>query len=375
MDKLRILLFADEIEMDSPSVYAVDLADELLRQGHTVRLVCAGSRCDVLLSDLKSRKGTKDAASDGDVVLEMPGLKAPIVSFYRMFELRRIISSYKPDIIHATSETCAELARKAADAADTPYMFTCHRYIEDDAWRMSPNLSRVIAVSDDLREHIVNHADIPKELVGVVPNGVSIRKYDFTSNIEADRIPLIGTIGKLVARKGHSYFVKAAASILQSGYKAHFLVCGEGPEERSLRNLAAELEITEHITFSNFPFRAHSVIREMDVFVLTSLQESLGFSALEALAYGKAVVAFGVGGIYSFLKDGETGLVVNLKDVDGLAKAVSRLIDSPELRYDLGKKGRALVEERFSLEVTTNKVIEQYRIAIIDHRGRKIAKR
>jgi glycosyltransferase involved in cell wall biosynthesis len=110
----------------------------------------------------------------------------------------------------------------------------------------------------------------------------------------------------------------------------------------------------------------------MDIFVLTSLQETLGFPALEALAYCKAVVAFGVGGIYSFLRDGETGLVVNVKDTEGLVRAIVRLIEDPDLRVKLGRQGRALVEEKFSMASIVERLLVHYRKAISETQGGRV---
>ncbi len=362
MQRLKILLISDSLDNDSPSVYAVDVADELLRQGHDIRFVCPGAKCAFALDSL--RKSTKDpqAPIEQHNLIELHGLNTPLVSFLRRIELKRSLGSFQPDIVHSLGEGIAGHALWLAKSLSVPCVVTCHRYLKSVPFGRDPMLSRVISVSDALREHLVNDIGLGKELVNVIPNGLNLRNYEPSySTAATEKTVLVGTLGAMVERKGHAFLLKAAAKVMEQKRDAHFLIAGEGPLESKLRVLAGKLGITPFVTFSNYPFRAHSVIRELDIFVLPSISESLGFSALEALAYGKPVISFGIGGVYSFIKDGETGIIVPVRDIDRLSDAIVQLIDDSDRRERLGRQGRALVERSFSIDVTVARLTDLYR--------------
>lgn len=97
-----------------------------------------------------------------------------------------------------------------------------------------------------------------------------------------------------------------------------------------------------------------------DVFVLPSLQESLSYMTMEAMACGKPVVAFDSGGVRDLVLDGETGFLITKKDAAGMASALDRLIANPDLLAKLGAQARAHVEANFSESVVANKYLECY---------------
>ncbi|MFA4985968.1 MAG: glycosyltransferase family 4 protein [Candidatus Brocadiia bacterium] len=374
MEKPRVLIVADTLDIDSPSVYAIDLAQELCKKGSPVMLVCSGSKTPGALDELRATFDAGKYSRDKSCLLELPGLAIPFISWFSRGECLHSASAFKPDVIHATGEPAERLARFLAHGLQVPYFVTYHRYWRKGTWSNSRDCFGVIAVSNDLRENLVNSARVPKDLISVIPNGIQIGKYfaDFRSKPE-DEVMVVGTLGKLIERKGHIYLIKAAAKVLEARKNVHFLLAGDGPLSKRLRDTAIELGIANSMTFSSYPFRASSVIREMDIYVLPSVEESLGFTALEALAYGRPVVAFGTGGVFEFLKDGETGLVVPIRDVDALAAAIVRLLDDAELRLRLARKGRALVEEKFSISKFVDRLTDLYGVAIVDYRGKNVS--
>jgi len=87
-----------------------------------------------------------------------------------------------------------------------------------------------------------------------------------------------------------------------------------------------------------------------DLFVIPSLEEAFGQTALEAISCGIPVVAFDTGGIPDTVIDGETGLLVPVGSVSGLTAAIQRLLGDPGLRAELGERGRAHAVENFGLD-------------------------
>jgi glycosyltransferase involved in cell wall biosynthesis len=95
--------------------------------------------------------------------------------------------------------------------------------------------------------------------------------------------------------------------------------------------------------------------------VLPSIQEGQGIVLLEAEASAKPVVAFDVGGVNEAVRVGETGLLVKLGNVGGLADAVIRLLSDENLRQKMGVNGRKFVLENYTWDICAEKMLSVYR--------------
>ena len=98
-------------------------------------------------------------------------------------------------------------------------------------------------------------------------------------------------------------------------------------------------------------------LRAANILVLPSFSENLPMSVIEALAHGAAVVCTPVGALPELIEHERTGLIVKPGDVEGLASALGRLIDDPELRQRLGENGRALHRTRLAIEICAERLV------------------
>lgn len=107
----------------------------------------------------------------------------------------------------------------------------------------------------------------------------------------------------------------------------------------------------------------------IDLFVMPSLEEAFGQTALESIACQTPVVAFAAGGITDTVRHEQTGLVVDVGDSSGLAAAMERLINDPQLRERLGFAGRVVAEKEFSYDLNATKYIQLYQNLLDSARG------
>jgi N-acetyl-alpha-D-glucosaminyl L-malate synthase BshA len=146
----------------------------------------------------------------------------------------------------------------------------------------------------------------------------------------------------------------AAAS--KSGVK--LIMCGDGPERADAETLAARLGVSDRIQFVGK--QPQSVILGYlsiaDLFLLPSLSESFGLSALEAMACEVPVIATRVGGIPEVIEEGGCGYLFEVGDVDGMAKRGLRVLAEQGERERLGRRGREIALSRF----TSDQIIPQY---------------
>ena len=155
-----------------------------------------------------------------------------------------------------------------------------------------------------------------------------------------DDVMRIVTVANLIWQKGLSYLIAAAKKVCEHMRNVKFIVVGEGPLRDELLRQIKELKLEDKVVLTgSLPYEeALKLMTSADIFVLPSVYDQLPIVILEAMALGKPVVATNVCGIPEVVEDARTGLLVKPSDVDSLAEAILKLIESPELRERLSQE-------------------------------------
>ncbi|MBU6435580.1 MAG: glycosyltransferase, partial [Nitrospirae bacterium] len=125
---------------------------------------------------------------------------------------------------------------------------------------------------------------------------------------------------------------------------------GEGELHDALQRLAIDLGVERACRFVGVREDIADILAAADLFVLPSLSEGFPFVLLEALAMGCPVVASRVNGVPELIEDHKTGLLVPPRDPQALARAILDMLSDPAAASKLGADGRALVQERFTVD-------------------------
>lgn len=242
-------------------------------------------------------------------------------------------------------------------AMHSPILFHLHgRAVETAApvpTAMSTRFAdRVIAVS----KAVAVYSSTPSE---VVYTGVEIRNT-LPKGCRMDGV-VVGCAGRLVALKGFDQLIRAVASVRKIRSDIRLEIAGSGPELHRLEALAAELGVTDAVRFLGWLDDVPHTMRGWDIYVQPSLEEGLPYSVLEAMAEELPVVATSVGGIPEVVVAGETGYLVSRGDEDGMAQQIVKLAADPQLRKDMGARGRARVSDRFSPDTFARRIETVYR--------------
>lgn len=180
--------------------------------------------------------------------------------------------------------------------------------------------------------------------------------------------PVIGIVGTVHPIKGHVAFLKMAAAVARRAPEARFIIAGRYDERsryyRSLTRLRRQLALDDRVVFTGFVDPIAPLVERLAVLVITSTTESFPRVALEAMAAGRPVAAFDVGGVSDLVQDGVTGRLIRFGDVDAMAEAVCRLIAEPVEAARLGAGGRARVERSFQLAPYVSRVESVLREAV-----------
>jgi glycosyltransferase involved in cell wall biosynthesis len=165
----------------------------------------------------------------------------------------------------------------------------------------------------------------------------------------ADDVVILLSVGRLVRRKGFQRVIEQLPELEAKGIKVHYLICGIGPMERELRQLAQTLKVSHLITFAGYvpDHQLASFYNTADLFVLPTFYddnaksiEGFGIVYVEASYFGKPVVASRIGGVVDAVQHEITGLLVNPNDAADLFQALYRLCCDLPLRQALGRQGQ-----------------------------------
>jgi glycosyltransferase involved in cell wall biosynthesis len=245
---------------------------------------------------------------------------------------------------------------------------------------LKPFLKKAVLDSDSVIAISEGTQNIGCKMTGrkdikIIPDGVDTDYFSPANdgNEIRERFNLNGyyiilACGRLVERKGFEYLIKAMPHIIEEIPNTRLIQIGEGPEKTKLIELVSNLGVSENVMFagvvSNEDLAKYYAV--CDCFVLPSIVDSRGdtegsgTTLLEAMSSGKPVVGTNVGGIPYALCDGEGGFLIEQKNFSELAKKIIVLLKSKNLREEFGKKGREVVEKRFSWDKIAKKYLEEF---------------
>jgi glycosyltransferase involved in cell wall biosynthesis len=189
-------------------------------------------------------------------------------------------------------------------------------------------------------------------LVEVIPDGTildrDVEPVPRSTLGVADDAPLVVMVGALTPEKDPRTFVRAVTCALRKVPALRALLVGDGPMRRELESQVERIGIAHALQLTGYRDDADALIAASDIVVLSSMEEGLGSVLLDAMAFGKPVVATTAGGIPDVVARDESGLLVEPCDAEALGEAIVRLACDRELaaRLALGARARA---PRFSM--------------------------
>ena len=239
---------------------------------------------------------------------------------------------------------------------------------------------RVLAISEVIRQNVIDTTPMSPAQVITLHHGVDVEQFSFL-NADRSRVRrelgigdeeiVIGFMGRFSAGKGHEEFLAAAATLVTRHRNLRFVIAGEASfgeqeYERRIKAQSARLQLDHAVMFIGFRSDVRDVMASFDIFAFPSHAESFGAVLVEAMAVERPVVSTNCDGVLDIVVDGKTGLFVNPERPAELADALSRLVENPQLRLQLGKAGRERVVELFDRKVLLKKLESVYRETVAE---------
>ncbi|MBN2097716.1 MAG: glycosyltransferase family 4 protein [Candidatus Omnitrophica bacterium] len=363
---MNVLLLTTHVNLGGVGIYVLSQAKGLTQRGHQVWVASSGGNLVPLLSSYGVEHLTLD--------IKTKSIISPKV-FLACRRVAQIVKEKNIQVIHAHTRVTQVLAHLVSQNTGVPYVTTCHGFFKPRIFRKLFSCwgGHCIAISDAVREHLVNDFNVDKQKISVVHNGVEIEKFSPQKFSQQEKegfkkdyglktgAPIIGTVARLSSVKGQQYLILAMQRIVEKIPQAQLLLVGDGPEKENLVAQVKELGIGNKVFFGASTFDTSVPLSIMDVFVLPSLMEGLGLAIIEAQAMGLPIVASDVGGIYSIVQDGITGLLVEAKDVQGLAEAILKLVTDKQLAQSLSQAGQRQARDKLNLRQMIDGIEQVYK--------------
>lgn len=243
-----------------------------------------------------------------------------------------------------------------------PYLKKCNNRRPD---RVLKSFYKVLKVKNSLKNvHIIVASNYVKERLieeKFKANQISVIPY-FTKIPQSvgrnNRSKMILYLGRTAEAKGVNHLLKALALVKSD---CETIITGAGNNLNNLKELSESLHIDSKVKFVGWADREHrdELLEECIFVVMPSLwPECFGIVGIEAMAFGKPVVAYNVGGISDWLKDGESGFLIPRGDYKEFARKIEYLLENRDITYKLGLNGRNIVQQKFTKDKHIEKLLK-----------------
>jgi len=355
--KINVLIVASGLGIGGAEVVMAHLAQRIDRRRFNVTVCCIKVRGPI----------GDELAREGIDVVTLARSADSKADYFEFLKLLNVIRDRQIDVVHC--HTVAGLVAAGFCKLLRPRLKIVHtfhfgNYPNRDRQTMwmehifSRLATRLIAVGEVQRRQLRAVFGFREDAIGTVWNGVpvaaAVPPSSFRRTIDAGNRVVIGTIATMIEQKGLFDLLAVASRFRDAGDQVRFVIVGEGPLRSQLEAKRRELGLEDLVIFTGWvPNAAQVALPGFDVFFQPSLWEAMSVVILEAMAAGRAIVATRVGETTCIIEDQVDGLLVNPRDIDGMAKALEQVIRDPELRRRFGAEAARKVAQRFTVEQMT----------------------
>ena len=296
---------------------------------------------------------------------------------------RAALARFAPDIAHLHSAHAHTLGVLAARWAGVAGVVVSRRV----DFRVGANpfsrlkyalpVDRYFCISEGVAA-AMRASGVPAARLALVPSGIDLAAVEAEAAAPAPDLrawlglpadaEVVGSVAALEPHKNHALLLEAAPAVIAARPRAHFVWLGQddgcGP---ALLRRRAELGLEARVHLPGFRADARALLRQFDLFALSSNEEGLGTSLLDAQCLGVPIVATAVGGVPEVVSDGVTGRLVRELRPEPLAAALVAALADPVARAEWAAAGRTAVQA-FGIARTASRTLAEYR-AVLAARG------
>jgi len=360
---MRIVQLVNNLDMGGLERLAVDLAYCQLAAGHVPTIYCL----------VHPGRIAAEAVANGVSVRSFEKPPGPHLS--TVWKMAKQLRLDRPDVLHTHNHLVHHYGVIAGKFARVPVIVNT-RHRAEFRFESGPDGSRittespdkksdlifratlpwtgsVVMISEATRQFFVRYRGVPKAKTQVILNGANLERFLSVPADPGSVLPRVrfGIAARMVAEKDHFTLLRAFGVVAEEIPGAELQIAGDGPLREQLVEFTKRLKLQNRVHFLGALPHAAQFLSQLDVFVLSSLNEGLPLALLEAMATGLPVVSTRAGGVDEAAKDGQNAYLATVGDSNDLAQAMIRMARASDLRQK-GALGQRIVQEQFRIEKT-----------------------
>jgi glycosyltransferase involved in cell wall biosynthesis len=364
---MRIVQLLPNLDIGGMERLAVDLAILQKREGHQPSIFCT--------------------MHPGELAPEVAAADVPVRAFGKttgfsarlIGALARALRAEHADVLHAHNALVLHYGIAAARLAGVPVVVNTRHggnlnwdpHCEGIWRRVVPWADFVVFISEGVREHYVVKDKLSRRNTQVIYNGIAVDKFGSQRARPASRLPQFrfGAVGRLVPAKDHVGLVRAFALVRSRLPEAELHLLGDGPCRSAIAQAAASLGVQERVFLHGASRDVAGFLSSLDLFVLSSIDEGLPISLMEALAAGLPVVSTRLPGLSELAPESIVAGFCAPAQPELLADLMLRAAR----RSDLPALGEAAYRwaQRFGIQETWDRYRTLFEESLRSKRGRK----
>lgn len=291
-------------------------------------------------------------------------------------DLLRLVRRERPHILHTHGYATSDFGRVVGALAGVRTIVHEHAthptipsYQRSIDRLLAGRTDLGLAVSESTKEFMIRYRFLPPGRIRVVLNGAPLEEFKPlpAELIRAERAKwrlrpgdkVVGTVGRLDAQKGTTYFLQAAAEVLRRRQDVCFVIAGDGHLLEQHREEARALGITDRTVFAGFCEDVPALQSLFDVQVLPSLWEGTPLTVFEAMSMSRSIVSTAVDGLGEVLRHRKNALLVPPRDPRALAAGVLELLEQPGLAATLAAQAE-VDSRRFDVRRAVDELQDLY---------------
>lgn len=370
---MRIVQLVNNLDMGGLERLAVDLAYCQLADGHVPIIYCL------------THPGRIAAEAAGKGVCVRSFEKPPGPHLSTAWKMAKELRIDRPDVLHTHNHLVHHYGVVAGWLAGVPVIVNT-RHRAEFRFVSSPEASQittdspdkksdlifratlpwtgcVVMISEATRQFFVRFRGIPEAKTQVILNGANLERFVCVPAQPGSALPRVrfGIAARMVAEKDHFTLLRAFALVAAEMPGAELQIAGDGPYRDRLVQLTKALDLEDRVTFVGALPHIADFLSQLDIFVLSSLNEGLPLVLLEAMATGLPVVSTRAGGVEEAARDSVNAYLAAVGDSSDLAQAMMRMARAPNMAQ-MGTLGQEIVQDQFRIEKTWQ---EYYRLFLL----------
>jgi glycosyltransferase involved in cell wall biosynthesis len=362
---MKIVQLLPSLDLGGMERLAVDLACQQKSEGHEPSIYCT--------------------SHPGQLAPEAEGAHVPVHSFGKTtgFSLRLIrdiafrLRVDRPDVLHAHNALVLHYGIAVACLAQVPVVVNtrhggnmnwdphCERI-----WRQSVRWTdAVVFISERVREYYVTRDRLSRRNTSVIYNGINIEKFSARHAHPAAGLPRfrVGCVGRLVPAKDHVTLIRAFSLVAKVMPETELHILGEGPSRAAISQTAESLGIANRVFLHGASYDVAGFLSTLDLFVLSSIDEGLPISLMEAMAAGLPVVSTRLPGLTELAPESLVAGYCTPGQPESLAEHILRAARRPDLPA-LGEAARRWAQ-KFSIRETWHQYQAVFDATLAKKRG------